>query len=99
MKHGSFKSKNRPFTYSQIVRITGNFRTIVGEGGFGKVYLGTLNDNTPVAVKLLSPSSKQGFKEFRAEVRELQPKFYPMLKLALYIIATKNSFGYDEEPF
>ncbi|XWS16271.1 hypothetical protein CRYUN_Cryun34aG0070800 [Craigia yunnanensis] len=70
-KDGSFKSKNRSFTYSQIVRITGNFRTIVGEGGFGKVYLGTLNDNTAVAVKLLSPSSKQGFKEFRAEAQLL----------------------------
>ncbi|KAK6264162.1 hypothetical protein SCA6_019596 [Theobroma cacao] len=70
-KEGSFKSKNRPFTYSQIVKITGNFTTVVGEGGFGKVYLGTLNDETPVAVKLLSPSSKQGFKEFRAEVQLL----------------------------
>ncbi|XP_017979328.1 PREDICTED: probable LRR receptor-like serine/threonine-protein kinase At1g05700 [Theobroma cacao] len=70
-KEGSFKSKNQPFTYSQIVKITGNFTTIVGEGGFGKVYLGTLNDETPVAVKLLSQSSKQGFKEFSAEVQLL----------------------------
>ncbi|XP_007024354.2 PREDICTED: probable LRR receptor-like serine/threonine-protein kinase At1g05700 [Theobroma cacao] len=70
-KEGSFKSKNRPFSYSQIVKITGNFTTVVGEGGFGKVYLGTLNDEAPVAVKLLSPSSKQGFKEFRAEVQLL----------------------------
>ncbi|OMO66488.1 hypothetical protein COLO4_30542 [Corchorus olitorius] len=68
---GSFKSKNRPFTYSQIVRITGNFTTIVGEGGFGKVYLGTLTDNTPVAVKLLSQSSNQGCKEFRSEAQLL----------------------------
>ncbi|XP_022715074.1 putative leucine-rich repeat receptor-like serine/threonine-protein kinase At2g19230 [Durio zibethinus] len=70
-KDGSFESKNRPFTYSQIVKITGNFTTVVGEGGFGKVYLGTLNDNTPIAVKLLSPSSKQGYKEFRAEAQLL----------------------------
>ncbi|XP_022777203.1 LOW QUALITY PROTEIN: probable LRR receptor-like serine/threonine-protein kinase At1g05700 [Durio zibethinus] len=70
-KDGSFESKNRPFTYSQIVKITGNFTTVIGEGGFGKVYLGTLNDNTPVAVKLLSPSSKQGYKEFRAEAQLL----------------------------
>ncbi|XVE88781.1 hypothetical protein DITRI_Ditri19aG0096400 [Diplodiscus trichospermus] len=70
-KNGSFKSKNRPFTYSQIVRITDNFTTVLGEGGFGKVYLGTLDDNTPVAVKLLSPSSNQGYKEFRAEAQLL----------------------------
>ncbi|XVF86728.1 hypothetical protein PTKIN_Ptkin18bG0065400 [Pterospermum kingtungense] len=71
MKDGPFKSKNRPFTYSQIVRITDNFRTAVGEGGFGKVYLGTMNDNIPVAVKVLSPSSRQGYKEFQAEARLL----------------------------
>ncbi|XVF83108.1 hypothetical protein PTKIN_Ptkin16aG0106400 [Pterospermum kingtungense] len=71
MKDESFKSKNRNFTYSQIVSITGNFRTIIGEGGFGKVYLGTLNDNTPVAVKVLSASSRQGYKEFQAEAKLL----------------------------
>ncbi|XVE88782.1 hypothetical protein DITRI_Ditri19aG0096500 [Diplodiscus trichospermus] len=70
-KNGSFRSKNRPFTYSQMVRITNKFTTVLGEGGFGKVYLGTLDDNTPVAVKLLSPSSNQGYKEFRAEAQLL----------------------------
>ena len=51
------------------MRITGNFKTIIGEGGFGKVYLGILKDESQVAVKLLSASSKQGYKEFQAEVR------------------------------
>ncbi|KAK0595963.1 hypothetical protein LWI29_011494 [Acer saccharum] len=50
-KEGSLKSKNRQFTYSEIVHITNNFKTIIGEGGFGKVYLGTLNDDSDVAVK------------------------------------------------
>jgi serine/threonine protein kinase len=68
-KELSLKSKNRPFTYAEVVSITNNFRTVIGEGGFGKVYSGILNDDTQVAVKLLSPSSKQGYKEFRAEVR------------------------------
>ena len=65
----NFKIKNRQYNYSEVVRITGNFKTIIGEGGFGKVYLGILTDETQVAVKLLSSSSKQGNKEFRAEVR------------------------------
>lgn len=51
------------------MEITNSFQTIVGEGGFGKVYLGILKDETKVAIKLLSPSSKQGYKEFQAEVR------------------------------
>ncbi|MBA0748945.1 hypothetical protein Gogos_002919, partial [Gossypium gossypioides] len=64
---GFLKSKNQPFTYnSEIVTITANFETGIGEGGFGKVFRGHLNDGTPVAVKLLSSSSKQGYKEFQA---------------------------------
>ena len=65
----NFKLKNRQYKYSEVVRMTDNFKTIIGEGGFGKVYLGILTDETQVAVKLLSTSSKQGYKEFQAEVR------------------------------
>ena len=64
----NFKLKSPQYNYSEVVRITDNFNTIIGGGGFGKVYLGTLEE-TQVAVKLLSPSSNQGYKEFRAEVR------------------------------
>ncbi|KAJ7951683.1 protein kinase family protein [Quillaja saponaria] len=70
-REGPLKSQNRVFTYSQVVSITNNFRTIIGEGGFGKVYLGVLQDDTEVAVKLLSLSSMQGFKEFQSEARLL----------------------------
>ncbi len=69
VSESNIKLKNRQYSYSEVMRITNNFRTIIGEGGFGKVYLGILEDETQVAVKLLSPSSKQGYKEFRAEVR------------------------------
>ncbi|KAJ9130024.1 hypothetical protein P3X46_035050 [Hevea brasiliensis] len=65
------KSKNQTFSYSEIVSITDNFKTTIGGGGFGKVYFGTLKDGTQVAIKLLSQSSKQGYKEFQAEVQLL----------------------------
>ena len=65
----SIKSQNQQYSYSEVVSITNNFKTIIGEGGFGKVYLGKLKDETKVAVKLLSTSSYQGYKEFQAEVR------------------------------
>lgn len=68
-KKGSLNPKNWAFSYSEIHTITDNFKTAIGEGGFGKVNLGTLQDETQVAVKLLSPSSKQEDKEFHAEVR------------------------------
>ena len=67
-KKWSCKSRSKKFRYSEVVSITSNFNLLIGEGGFGKVYLGNLNDGTQVAVKLLSSSSKQGHKEFQNEV-------------------------------
>ncbi|XP_028807037.1 putative leucine-rich repeat receptor-like protein kinase At2g19210 [Neltuma alba] len=70
-KDGSLKSKNRAFSHSEVISITNDFETVIGEGGFGKVYLGTLQDDTQVAVKLLSKSSQQGYKEFQSEAELL----------------------------
>ncbi|KAF7848063.1 hypothetical protein BT93_L2330 [Corymbia citriodora subsp. variegata] len=67
----TLRLKNRPFKYGEVSRITGNFGRVIGEGGFGKVYLGTLDSGTVVAVKMLSESSKQGYKEFQAEAQLL----------------------------
>ncbi|KAK0598371.1 hypothetical protein LWI29_034055 [Acer saccharum] len=66
----SFAANNRQFTYSDIVRITKNFERILGKGGFGPVFHGWLDD-IQVAVKMLSSSSDQGYKEFHAEVKLL----------------------------
>lgn len=56
------------FGYSEIVKITNDFASTIGRGGFGKVYLGTLENGTQVAVKLLNSSSGQGSKEFKNEI-------------------------------
>ncbi|KAF3588946.1 hypothetical protein F2Q69_00025942, partial [Brassica cretica] len=50
--------------------MTNNFGRVLGRGGFGTVYHGYYN-NLQVAVKLLSETSAQGFKEFRSEVEVL----------------------------
>uniref|UniRef100_A0A1S4E3N3 non-specific serine/threonine protein kinase n=1 Tax=Cucumis melo TaxID=3656 RepID=A0A1S4E3N3_CUCME len=65
------KSKNQLVQYSEILVITDNLKTTIGEGGFGKVYLGVLSDKTRVAVKLMSSTSQQGYNEFRAEAQIL----------------------------
>ncbi|XP_019096759.1 PREDICTED: receptor-like protein kinase At3g21340 isoform X2 [Camelina sativa] len=64
-------TKNRRFTYSEVVTMTKNFARVLGKGGFGMVYHGTVNGTEQVAVKMLSHSSSQGYKEFKAEVELL----------------------------
>lgn len=48
--------------------MTSNFKEEIGKGGFGTVFLGYLEDGTPVAVKMCSKTSSEGDKEFLAEV-------------------------------
>lgn len=48
--------------------MTNNFQKILGKGGFGIVYYGSVNGTEQVAVKMLSHSSAQGYKQFKAEV-------------------------------
>ncbi|RCV39702.1 hypothetical protein SETIT_8G244300v2 [Setaria italica] len=59
------------FRYEQLVLMTENFRNKISEGGFGSVYAGKLEDQTPVAVKIRSQDSSQGDKEFLAEIKHL----------------------------
>ncbi|EOA29867.1 hypothetical protein CARUB_v10012964mg [Capsella rubella] len=70
VRTGPLDTTKRYYKYSEVVRLTNNFERVLGQGGFGKVYHGVLNDDQ-VAVKILSESSAQGYKEFRAEVELL----------------------------
>lgn len=64
----ALESNNKQFTYAEVANMTNNFQTPIGKGGFGTVYLGQLKNGNQVAVKLLSASSSQGYKEFQNEV-------------------------------
>ncbi|KAK7260583.1 hypothetical protein RIF29_26751 [Crotalaria pallida] len=61
------------FAYETLVAATKNFNPIhkLGEGGFGPVYKGKLNDGREIAVKKLSQTSNQGKKEFMNEAKLL----------------------------
>ncbi|CAD5335357.1 unnamed protein product [Arabidopsis thaliana] len=65
--------KSKRFTYSEVVQMTNDFQRVLGKGGFGMVYHGTVKGSEQVAVKVLSQSSTQGDKEFKAEEREVNP--------------------------
>nr|XP_043635952.1 probable LRR receptor-like serine/threonine-protein kinase At1g05700 [Erigeron canadensis] len=66
----SIETRNRRFTFSEVRSITNSFNTVIGNGGFGTVFHGSIGDNQ-VAVKMLSESSAQGYREFQAEVHLL----------------------------
>lgn len=51
--------------------MTSNFREEIGRGGFGAVFLGYLENGSPVAIKMCSKTSSQGDKEFLAEAQHL----------------------------
>ncbi|GAB4846556.1 Cold-responsive protein kinase 1 [Ancistrocladus abbreviatus] len=58
------------YSYREMQNATENFNPAnkIGEGGFGSVFKGRLRDGTMVAVKVLSPESRQGLREFLTEL-------------------------------
>uniref|UniRef100_A0ACD5UUZ1 Uncharacterized protein n=1 Tax=Avena sativa TaxID=4498 RepID=A0ACD5UUZ1_AVESA len=60
----------RSIRFKDIAAATNCFddTNILGKGGFGKVYKGTLEDGKEVAVKRLVKGSEQGIEHFRNEV-------------------------------
>ncbi|KAK3006177.1 hypothetical protein RJ639_015713, partial [Escallonia herrerae] len=85
------------FTFAELRSATRNFRpaTVLGEGGFGTVFRGWIDEKTyapskvghgiPVAVKKSNSDSSQGFKEWQAEVKFLGKFSHPnVVKLLGY---------------
>ncbi|XP_026665738.2 probable serine/threonine-protein kinase PIX13 isoform X2 [Phoenix dactylifera] len=81
----------RIFTFAELKTATRNFRpdTILGEGGFGSVYKGWLDEKAlnpsksmagmVVAVKKLNPESMQGLEQWQSEVNFLGRLSHPNL--------------------
>lgn len=63
----------RRFTIAEIRAATKNFdeSLVIGNGGFGKVYKGELQEENLVAIKRAHPQSEQGLKEFETEIEML----------------------------
>jgi len=63
----------KDFKYEEIALATNNFSDsmVIGQGGYGKVYKGHLNDGTVVAIKRARGGSLQGEREFSTEIELL----------------------------
>ncbi|KAL1539621.1 Receptor-like serine/threonine-protein kinase ale2 [Salvia divinorum] len=63
----------KTFSLVELEKATEKFslKKVLGEGGFGRVYHGLLQDGTEVAVKLLTRGNQNGDREFIAEIEML----------------------------
>ncbi|CAN4119778.1 unnamed protein product [Withania somnifera] len=93
----------KSFTFNDLKNATRNFRadSLLGEGGFGYVFKGWLDENTlapckpgtgmVVAVKQLKPESFQGHREWLAEVNYLgQLHHENLVRLIGYCVESDN---------
>lgn len=93
---GSFPhpTSTRFLQYEELKEATNNFEhaSILGEGGFGRVFKGVLSDGTQVAIKRLSTGGQQGDKEFLVEVEMLSRLHHRnLVKLVGYYSNRDNS--------
>ncbi|OWM84022.1 probable serine/threonine-protein kinase PIX13 isoform X2 [Punica granatum] len=91
----------RIFTLAELRAATRNFRpdTVLGEGGFGKVFKGWLEEKSSsrngsgsvIAVKKLNSESLQGYEEWQSEVNFLGRLSHPnLVKLLGYCLEEKE---------
>ncbi|XP_023740238.2 G-type lectin S-receptor-like serine/threonine-protein kinase At4g27290 [Lactuca sativa] len=90
------------FSLTTILKSTNDFANDkkLGQGGFGPVYKGVLDDGREIAVKRLSKTSRQGLGEFKNEVKfiaKLQHR--NLVKLLGYCIqGDENMLIYEYMP-
>ncbi|KAL5984379.1 putative serine/threonine-protein kinase pix13, partial [Asimina triloba] len=91
------------FTFAELKSATRNFKpdTVLGEGGFGRVFKGWVDEKTfaptkigcgmVIAVKKLNPESMQGLQEWQSEVNFLGRLSHPnLVKLLGYCLDEKE---------
>ncbi|XP_027343294.1 proline-rich receptor-like protein kinase PERK9 [Abrus precatorius] len=90
------------FSYEELIKATNNFsaQNLLGEGGFGCVYKGSLSDGREVAVKQLKLEGGQGDREFKAEVEIISHIHHRhLVSLVGYCISdNKRLLVYDYVP-
>ncbi|KAE8039062.1 hypothetical protein FH972_011510 [Carpinus fangiana] len=96
-------SNVKSFTFAELKMATRNFRpdSVLGEGGFGSVFKGWIDEHTfaaakpgtgmVIAVKRLNQESFQGHREWLAEVNYLGQLYHPhLVKLIGYCLEDEH---------
>ncbi|XP_020573865.1 receptor-like serine/threonine-protein kinase ALE2 isoform X2 [Phalaenopsis equestris] len=88
----TYNGSAKTFALAEIERTTNKFdeSRVIGEGGFGRVYEGTLDGGTMVAVKVLKRDDREGEREFLAEVEMLSRLHHRNLVKLIGICAEEN---------
>ncbi|KAH7286458.1 hypothetical protein KP509_32G008100 [Ceratopteris richardii] len=78
---GSQRIAAQTFTFKELAAATKSFKEecLIGEGGFGRVYRGRLDNGQKVAIKQLDRNGLQGNREFLVEVLMLSLLHHPNL--------------------
>ncbi|XP_004488045.1 uncharacterized protein [Cicer arietinum] len=89
----AYAGSAKTFSMNEIVKATDNFHPsrILGEGGFGLVYSGNLEDGSKVAFKVLKREDHHGDREFLSEV-EMLSRLHHRNLVKLIGICTELSF-------
>ncbi|PKA55823.1 Receptor-like serine/threonine-protein kinase ALE2 [Apostasia shenzhenica] len=87
-------TSTRFLAYEELKEATNNFEpgSVLGEGGFGRVFKGILHDGTAVAIKKLNSGGHQGDREFLVEVEMLSRLHHRnLVKLIGYYCSRESS--------
>eukprot|EP00245_Coleochaete_scutata_P009468 TRINITY_DN3124_c1_g3_i1.p1 TRINITY_DN3124_c1_g3~~TRINITY_DN3124_c1_g3_i1.p1 ORF type:complete len:481 (-),score=92.72 TRINITY_DN3124_c1_g3_i1:105-1547(-) len=86
----------RQYTYEDLILATGNFDESrkLGEGGFGKVFQGTIRTGK-VAIKKLHPDSMQGVQELQNEIEVLGSNRHQHIVMLYGACSSHNCLVYE----
>ncbi|CAL9174738.1 unnamed protein product [Musa hybrid cultivar] len=88
------------YRYSEIKRMTKSFDDKLGQGGFGSVFKGALQDGRLVAVKVLKATKRHGGEEFINEVASISRTSHVNIVglLGFCLEGSKRALVYDFMP-